>query len=299
MTLTQRSPAVFLHDGARKCDLARQLINSENSPSRGDPQVICSSDRLASSIASVVAPPDFALRARHGDARDDAGDAASPAFDYGTLDAETAASIRMMAETIRKRMKNSIVETGRDLIRAKAQLAHGAFGPWLDAEFGMSSRTAQNYMRATDLADSKSEIVSHLPATILFRLAAPSTPEAVRDDAIARLERGEPVTGRGVNMMISAARFDAALLRKQKKATDKRRWKRLSKETEPARQKLEAERRHVEETAAREAVALLQRRLGDEFATFVDLYNRGAFRFGGALRSAWLASSTFLSGRSS
>jgi len=88
MILTQRNPAVFRHDGARKCDLTRQLITSENRPSRADPQDICSSDRLASSVASGVAPPDFALQARH----DDAAGPASPAFDRGASDAKTAAS---------------------------------------------------------------------------------------------------------------------------------------------------------------------------------------------------------------
>ena len=206
-----------------------------------------------------------------------------------SLDTETAASIRATASSIRKRMKESVVATGRDLTKVKAKLEHGAFGRWLDAEFAMTVRTAQNYMRAADLADSKSETVSLLPATILFRLAAPSTPEAALDDVIARLENGEQLTTKDVNRVISVARDESALVRKQKMITEKRRWKRLSKEKEQVQQKLEVDRTLVEETAAREAVALLRIRLGDDFAKFVDLYDRAVFRFSPALRSAWHA----------
>jgi hypothetical protein len=36
-----------------------------------------------------------------------------------------------------------MIQAGADLIRAKELLGHGRFGAWLDAEFGMSHRTAQ------------------------------------------------------------------------------------------------------------------------------------------------------------
>jgi hypothetical protein len=83
-------------------------------------------------------------------------------FDYTTLSPEAAASIRETAAIIRSRMKKSIIETGRDLIEVKAMLEHGQFGCWLDAEFGMTGRTARNYMNAVAVADAKPEMISVL-----------------------------------------------------------------------------------------------------------------------------------------
>ena len=188
-------------------------------------------------------------------------------------------------------MKESVVATGRDLTKVKAKLEHGAFGRWLDAEFAMTVRTSQNYMRAADLADSKSETVSLLPATILFRLAAPSTPEAARDDVIARLENGEQLTTKDVNRVIQVARDEAALVRKHEVMVQNRRCRQLISKKGPspaalARLKLEPERRLTEEVAAQEAVALLRSGLGVDFSRFFDLWNRSGLSFSGALRDA-------------
>jgi hypothetical protein len=265
---------------------------AKDRPGHVDTQVLAASVRKPSAVATIIETPTFDLDNRHDVARAHGdADPAPSTFDYGSLDSETAASVRATAEIIRERMKHSIIETGRDLIQVKAKLEHGAFGPWLDAEFEMSVRTAQNYMRAAELADTKSETVSHLPATILFRLAAPSTPEAARDDVIARLEMGEQLTLTGVNRAIRVARADAALDRKHDVMAQNRRWKRLLKKKGPspaaaARLKLESERRLAEEAAAQEAVALLRSGLGVDFSRFFDLWNRSGLSFSGALSGA-------------
>jgi hypothetical protein len=75
-------------------------------------------------------------------------------------------STRAAAERIKARMKASVLETGRDLIAVKEQLEHGAFQEWLECEFGLTPRTAQNYMQAARVFGAKSEIVSHLPQTL-------------------------------------------------------------------------------------------------------------------------------------
>ena len=115
-------------------------------------------------------------------------------FDYGGLETATANQIRSIADRIRTRAKDFYLEIGRDLIAAHDALGHGLFGKWLDAEFGWTDRTARNFMSAARLAESKSEIVSVLPATALYKLAAPSTPETVRDQIIARVENGESIS---------------------------------------------------------------------------------------------------------
>ncbi|UGB28689.1 DUF3102 domain-containing protein (plasmid) [Methylorubrum sp. B1-46] len=66
----------------------------------------------------------------------------------------------------------------------KELLGHGNFLPWIKDEFGMSDRTALNFMRVAERF--KSEIVSDLPPTVLYALAAPSTPDEVKDEIIDR-----------------------------------------------------------------------------------------------------------------
>jgi hypothetical protein len=293
MTLKNQSPALLARCGAPEA--VPFITNAPKSkPCCVDTQVrveTSASFREPPALVTGFESSSFDLGDWHDHAHehDDADLVPSP-FDYGSLDSDTVASIRATAETIRKRMKHSIVATGRDLIKVKAKLEHGTFGRWLEAEFEMTVRTAQNYMRAADLADSKSETVSFLPATALFRLAAPSTPEAARDDVIARLERGEHVTATGINTLIRFARSEAALERKHKIITENRRWKRLLKKRGPsqlklARLKLESEQRLAEQAAAQEAVALLRSRLGADFERFIDLWNRSGLRFSGALRN--------------
>ena len=102
--------------------------------------------------------------------------------------------LKQLADSIRQRMVRSIVETGRDLQKAKAKLPHGQFGNWLKTEFDMSPKTAENYMRAAELADTKSEIVSFLPAAVLYKLAAPSTPAAVPRPWRKKTPKSRPVS---------------------------------------------------------------------------------------------------------
>lgn len=69
-------------------------------------------------------------------------------FDYGSLTAEHAEAARSVADRIKARTAAAILDTGRDLIAIKSLLDHGQFERWLRAEFGMTPRMAQNYMRA-------------------------------------------------------------------------------------------------------------------------------------------------------
>ncbi|MCO6048218.1 hypothetical protein NGM99_00245 [Mesorhizobium sp. RP14(2022)] len=49
-------------------------------------------------------------------------------------------------------------------------MEHGAFTPWLRSNFKWSERTAQNYISAAKFSDDKSETVSHLAETTIYRL---------------------------------------------------------------------------------------------------------------------------------
>lgn len=98
---------------------------------------------------------------------------------------EIAREAQAAAERIRVHGRiagESIVSIGRELIEQKEAIGHGNFGAWLKAEFDWSERHAENLMAVTEKFGAKSATVAVLgPSRALYALAAPSTPELVRD----------------------------------------------------------------------------------------------------------------------
>ena len=116
-------------------------------------------------------------------------------FNYFALDADVAIEARAAAERIKIRLRRTaedIVEIGKELVEIKNKLTHGQFLPWIEAEFQMSDRTANNFMRVA--ARFKSEIISDFNPTVLYQLAAPSTPDEVIEKATEKAEAGEKVS---------------------------------------------------------------------------------------------------------
>ena len=129
-------------------------------------------------------------------------------FDYAVLPVESAIVARTAAERIRLRLKRTvedIIEIGRELTEVKAELPHGQFLPWIEAEFEMSERTARDFMQAHERFGGKSAIIADFKPTILYALAAPSTPESVIDKAIKQAESGDKVTVADVKQWKEAA----------------------------------------------------------------------------------------------
>lgn len=116
-------------------------------------------------------------------------------FDYARLPAEHAGEVRAAAERIKVRLKRTaedIIEIGRDLIAMKERLAHGQFLPWIEAEFGMTDRTARNFMAVAERFGSKSETVSDFSPKALYLLA--SAPADVVQEVETRAAAGEIVS---------------------------------------------------------------------------------------------------------
>jgi DNA N-6-adenine-methyltransferase (Dam)/Protein of unknown function (DUF3102) len=87
-----------------------------------------------------------------------------------------------IAESIRTRLKRTaedIIAIGLDLIEAKASLQHGQFQDWLQAEFEMTQMSAVRFMQVAKRFGDKSNIMLDFPATVIYELAAPSTPDVV------------------------------------------------------------------------------------------------------------------------
>lgn len=115
------------------------------------------------------------------------------AFDYASIDPDIAVMALKIVNDIHARHKNYQIDTGRDLLAVKAKMPHGKFGVWLDAEFGMTSRTAENYMNASQFLEGKSETVSYLRPAILYALASPSADINIVNEVIAEVDAGKTV----------------------------------------------------------------------------------------------------------
>ena len=107
----------------------------------------------------------------------------------------------------------SIISIGAKLRSVKAHLDHGQFGSWLSGEFGWSERTAQNYMRLAEVFGTKSETVAGLPPTLIYTLAAKSTPNEIREKVIADLEVGREIDCKAVMAKIKQSRPSTLLER--------------------------------------------------------------------------------------
>ena len=131
------------------------------------------------------------------------------AFDYTSLDSETAELAKRVADKIRAQKRQAIaaiITIGKDLESLKQRLGYGLFGEWLRREFGWHERTAQRFMQAAAVFGTKSDTVSDLSPTTLYLLSAKSTPEAVREKVIAQLEAGGPVDHELVRVEVREAR---------------------------------------------------------------------------------------------
>jgi hypothetical protein len=101
-----------------------------------------------------------------------------------------------------------IIEIGRELIAAKAEVRHGEWLPWLKDEFGWTDMTAQNYMRVARAFQIPNDLVFEglaIDATALYALSAPDVPQSVRDEAVAIAETGEHITKADAEALIADA----------------------------------------------------------------------------------------------
>ena len=177
----------------------------------------------------------------------------------------------------------------------KAALPHGAFGKWLDTEFGWTPRTAENYMRAAETYGSNTKCVSDLPLKTIYQLQAPTVPESVRADVFSMAERGERPTELVVKTMISEAKWkrdeerretaEQAERAKRSLRSSKKYRERMAAEREAAQ--AEAEKRAAEEkAAAQQAAELVGKALAapDVQVLIVSIEKSGAWLFVDALR---------------
>lgn len=127
--------------------------------------------------------------------------------DVSTVEAQPD-TLNIIRDRIKSRSANYRIETGRDLLKAKALLPHGEFGPWLKANLShLSESTAQNYMNAARATDKDPEIEKLAP-TAAIAFSAPNTPETVKSEIVAEIKAGNVPTTKVIKAKIAAAKAD-------------------------------------------------------------------------------------------
>ncbi|CDZ35844.1 Hypothetical protein NGAL_HAMBI1146_15860 [Neorhizobium galegae bv. officinalis] len=131
------------------------------------------------------------------------------AFDYSGVSAAFAKEAEATAKRIRNRLRLHTIETGKELLIIKKELGHGKFGKWLEYHFGWKERTAQNYMNSATAFGSTPQVIDVLPPSTVYKLAAKSTPDALRQSVIDEIERGEKPDPKQIESKIAATKSEA------------------------------------------------------------------------------------------
>ncbi|KQY16322.1 hypothetical protein ASE23_20280 [Rhizobium sp. Root73] len=229
-------------------------------------------------------------------------------FDYTGVSPEVAEEAEAAADRIRNRHRASIIETGHDLCVIKDKLAHGSFGNWLSHHFGMSERTAQNYMNAATAFGAVPEVVDVLPPTIIYKLAARGAPGEVKQFVIDEIVSGSSPSQKEIESRLAAAKSDERQRREAERMgkleerawqkheqalqaegksdleieAERKRWatKKAQKER-AAQQKVSQAKQREEATVqgeekmkliAERAANILKARLGNEYEKFRDAF---------------------------
>ena len=118
-------------------------------------------------------------------------------FNYAALNPETRIVVQQRTSEIKtliQRTAQDIFDIGQKLIEVKAKLGHGHFRSWLKVEFEWSVSTATRFMQVAEQFKYTNLIHLSIAASALYELAAPSTPEAARLEAIERASKGELIS---------------------------------------------------------------------------------------------------------
>jgi hypothetical protein len=109
------------------------------------------------------------------------------------LDGHDAVELEQSAARIISLTRRSVVEVGQELVKAREKAQQGAWGAFL-ARVGIEERTAQNYMNVARAFGDKPEIISALPPTATYALAAPSADPQIVEAIIADVQNGAKLT---------------------------------------------------------------------------------------------------------
>ncbi|AUB35496.1 Protein of unknown function DUF3102 [Nostoc flagelliforme CCNUN1] len=129
-----------------------------------------------------------------------------------------------LAEDTRRRLKRSATDIyyiGLNLLEAQNIIEHGQFLPWLQQEFGMGKTSAYEFINVAKAFESKFPIIGNLinniTPTALCKLAAPSTSQAARDEAMDIVKAGKLIDPDVAKKLISKHKTPKIAKKQQQK----------------------------------------------------------------------------------
>ncbi len=132
-------------------------------------------------------------------------------FDYESLDRAQRQVIQEHTGEIRKRLRRSaqdVWEIGQRLADVRSRLKYGQFLTWLKAEFGWSQRTAYNFINVYEtFGDRFAKLAKvDIATSVLYQLAAPSVPEALRTEVLKAAANGQKITHKSIKSAIKQSK---------------------------------------------------------------------------------------------
>ena len=139
-------------------------------------------------------------------------------FDYGRMAPAEVAKAKAAAEWVRGTYRaleattlEAFAEIGERLLEARETVGHGRFMAWVKSECdGISHTTALRMMDvAKNIGLAQIPHVVNLSRTLVYEVAAESTPPAIRAEVMAKAVAGQPIYGGTVLSEIKMARLKA------------------------------------------------------------------------------------------
>ena len=134
------------------------------------------------------------------DRHDDLWKGGADRYDYNRLPAEMRSQAMLAQGTVVEGLSTAVrrvIEAGRALSWAKAELPHGEYLPWVQQACGLSANRAGNLMKAASWVANlphEASIKNVLDVNTLFMLSADTTTDEVREWFMERAAAGQVPT---------------------------------------------------------------------------------------------------------
>ncbi len=118
-------------------------------------------------------------------------------FNYGILNLATRKVVQQRTIEIKsllRRTAQDIIDIGEKLSEVKQELGHGQFLDWLRTEFDWSESAARKFMQVHRKFKTVNFTDLNIATSAMYLLAADSTSEAARAEALHRASNGEVIT---------------------------------------------------------------------------------------------------------
>jgi hypothetical protein len=200
-------------------------------------------------------------------------------FDYGQVAPDLASHMRATATSIRKRMNDAVVENGLELLVIKDRIKYregpGHWLEWIRAELDISVSTADRMMEIARIwKETNSSALKILPKDTLLAIA--EAPKPIRDQALALLEEGKPISAIAIRQQSHEHRDEEKAAVRRRKPTPEKVKRDAQRKTRKERQlQVEQEARKKKEEQERDAAQQIVKLLADQIEdlpALIDLF---------------------------